>query len=268
MDLDQTRSRTEGGAAANIAHPRQELRIELDLGGIDAVRGQDTALRRQHVGRRIAQFASPSISSNDSAFDNIRPPQHGGRVRDGPRLQKISNPRGADRHAVHHDRRNGAYRKAKPRRGFEKSLDRSATSLTKAKVLTDVEFLGPQFLAQHIPHKFFRCLSGELRSERQSDDHIDAGFLEQYQLLRGIAEKLELNIRRQYPKRVGVKGQHNDRPVQVLRSLLDKLQNGPVSQMQAVEIPDGDNGERQPGSVLEALEHLHRDTTCAASLAK
>lgn len=94
--------------------------------------------------------------------------------------------------------------------------------------------------------------------ELHGDHFIDAGVFEPGTFFLRARQELQINVRRKDFHRMWVKGQNDCRSMSAVRRLNHLVQEGKVTEMMPIEIPNGTHRIRPHDLVRISAGHFHR----------
>src|SRR5215469_6508909 len=131
--------------------------------------------------------------------------------------------------------------------------------VSKSEVESLVHFAGVQFLLQNALGKLPRGHQGQIAAERKQQYCINAGGLEQAELLRSGRQQLQSSFGPQNPSRMRLKGDSNCLPPFGASPRNNLCKNLRMRPMYAVEVAYAEKGWTKIGRhILEFVKYLHR----------
>ena len=109
------------------------------------------------------------------------------------------------------------------------------------EVLADDDELGPKAVDQHVVHELIGALVRAVLVEDDDDRGVDAGLLEQFELLRQVRQQPRRRFRAYDRRRVAVEGEHDRLRAELRCVPADVGDHGLVPEMDAVVGTDGDD---------------------------
>lgn len=151
------------------------------------------------------------------------------------------------------------------RRRLTQEGDVAAALVTEPEVLADENGAGVEVLHENAADEVLRRLRGELGVEAQHEARVDAGLLEQVELLLETHERVGAHLRRDNRERVPVERDDDALQVALGRDSLELADDRAVSGVHAVELADRDGGGAEVGgNPVNVADADHRASSVRA----
>ncbi len=220
-----------GGADRVDPFPRQEL----------------VALADGQIRGREPQGPAPSLAVDHDPLQRIRPAQPPPGHLDIALGQRLPDPGGRDRLAVHVDRRDDVDPEPQSFAESPKRVGAAGSVAPEPVIVADDQLTQAEARQQDIPDELLGKVPREGARELQEDRVIEARQREGLLLLIGRGQQPGRGLGPHDRQGMRVEGdQHRDEPLR--RGLLaHAVEHGPMAAVQPVERPDGDRGPLPTG---------------------
>ena len=227
--------------------------------GVDPLAGQEQPRPGPEIRGRIAEALAPTVPGDHLPIENEAPAERLERPRQIAFGERIADRGRRHRPAVDLDERHGLGGQAERGAEVGQRRHRPARFEAEREVRPHRGVHGVHAAHQRLRNEGLGRDQREVPVERQHDQHVDPGGLDQRRLARNGREQARLIAGRQHLARMPVE-RDRDASDATRRRLLDHAaEDRLVSEMDAVEEPDSHHAscvvERER---LDAMEDLHR----------
>ncbi len=244
MDFDAQLRASKGGVPADVCDPWVAMVFPIGQDRIHAAPGKQL-VRRANIGGWEPQLTPPLVPLHHSAGDRVEATKEGGHFIDASRLDPLPNDRAAHHPPLDADRLDNMDTKARFHAELLQEGNRPETPLAKGKVVPYVDFLHANSFQQDLFHERRRGLIRERMREGKTDNEIWLARLDQHQLLRGRRDQWRAVLRGQHFQWMGIERQDDGGTANLARPLVERAENRLMSQVDPIEIPDGEDRSRK-----------------------
>ena len=229
---------------------------DLDTHRVHTVRQQNRAARQQ-VGGRKPDFPSAAESFHHAPAERVRLAEQCGDLPYPAGLQQRAHLGAAHLTAADRDRPDDLDLEAPRLRQVGEQGGVSGPVAAEAEIMADEDLFHPDRVEQTVPYESFRRLAGEVEPEALQNHAIDAQCRDPAQLLAQTQNQGDRPLRSENRERMRMK-RHGQRGPAPGAGVFDHAaENRPVAQMDAVEVPQADDGMWKPCGAPDVTDDLH-----------
>lgn len=234
----------EGGACPDVrdGQPRWPSFVARPIDPVRPsrihARGRKHFVLGSEVRGRKAEFTPALLSRGHRSPNAVTASEHLVRLLHFGAAQQLSNPGRVHVAGIHSHLRDDRHGKAEPWPHLREHAHRPLAIPAKVEVVPHIHLHGVDPLVQNLPDEYIRWGLREFQCERFDDHRVDPSGLEQLQLLLQGRQEPGSPIRLEHFSRMGFEGVHYRIPLTCPRACHHGLEDGAVSQVNAVEVSD------------------------------
>ena len=226
------------GAPTDVGYGGMGLMSECGLGHIDPGSRDQLVARAQVQGGKQG-FSSQTSPGHDLPFQAEKPPEQAVGAADAPGTDQLANSRAAHPGPADYHLRADADLKAEFPAKLLKQRDVAGTTVSEREIAPDENLPRPEYPHHDLPHELLTGHSGQGPVEVQNGKHLQPAGAQQPDLFLGGSDCPGGVVRRQQLQGVGLEAEQ-DRPGSRGPGSIDQgVQNALVTQVETVEIANG-----------------------------